>query len=51
MKDRALVDGARGTGRSVHTIQRMPVPELRNTELTMQAILRNGAGRGMEHTA
>jgi dihydroorotase len=51
MKDRTLVDGARGTGRSVHNIQRMPVPELRNTELTMQAILRHGADRGMENTA
>jgi dihydroorotase len=51
MKDRALVDGVRGTGRSVHNIQRMPVPELRNTELTMQAILGNGAGHGMERIA
>ena len=38
MKDRKLVDGARGWGRSVHAIQQMPAPALRNTDLTMRAI-------------
>jgi len=51
MKDRALVDGTRGWGRSVHKIQHMPEPVLRNTELTMQAIVRNGTERGREHVA
>ncbi len=51
MKDRTLADGVRGWGRSVHTIQHMPAPVLHNTDLTMQAIVGNGAERGMEHTA
>jgi dihydroorotase len=40
MRDRTLVDGTRGHGRSVHTIQEMPAPSLRNTDQTMEAILR-----------
>jgi len=47
MRDRALV-GARGWGRSVHRIQEMPAPCVRNADLTMQAILagpREGACR------
>ena len=48
MKDRKLIDGTRGWGRSVHHIQHMPPPVLRNTDQTMQAIVRNGAGRGAE---
>ena len=51
MKDRTLVDGVRGWGRSVHDIQHMPAPQPRNTDLTMQAIVRNGADRGMERSA
>jgi dihydroorotase len=47
MKDRKLT-GARGFGRSVHTIQRMPPPQLRNADLTMKAIVRAGADRSME---
>jgi dihydroorotase len=40
MRDRTLVDGTRGHGRSVHPIQRMPAPSPRNTDQTMEAILR-----------
>jgi len=47
MKGRKLT-GARGFGRSVHTIQRMPPPQLRNADLTMKAIVRAGADRSME---
>jgi dihydroorotase len=39
MRDRTLVDGTRGHGRSVHVIQQMPVPSPRNTDQTMEAIL------------
>jgi dihydroorotase len=39
MRDRTLVDGTRGHGRSVHTIQEMPAPSPRNTDQTMEAIL------------
>jgi dihydroorotase len=49
MKDRALVDGAQGWGRSVHGIQRMPPPALHHTDQTMQAILHPGHGRNVEH--
>jgi dihydroorotase len=47
MRDRALV-GARGWGRSVHRIQKMPAPAVRNADQTMQAIL---AGPAKEHAA
>jgi dihydroorotase len=50
MKDRALVDGVRGWGRSVHKIQHMPAPRPRNTDLTMQAIVGKGTDRGVERT-
>ena len=39
MKDRTLVDGTQGWGRSVHTIQTMPPAKPRNTDQTMQAIV------------
>jgi dihydroorotase len=39
MRDRTLVPGTRGWGRSVHTIQRMPEAAPHNTDQTMQAIL------------
>jgi dihydroorotase len=42
MKDRALMPGTRGWGRSVHAIQNLPPPRLRNTDQTMQAIVRGG---------
>jgi dihydroorotase len=38
MKDRILQEDARGTGRSVHAIQQMPIPVPRNVETTMAAI-------------
>jgi dihydroorotase len=37
MKDRTLMD-TKGWGRSVHTIQQMPAPQVRNADHTMQAI-------------
>ncbi|MEA2916158.1 MAG: dihydroorotase, partial [Bradyrhizobium sp.] len=48
MKDRQLVSGTRGWGRSVHAIQNMPPPQIQNADQTMQAILRGpgAAGRG-----
>jgi dihydroorotase len=39
MRDRMLLTGTRGWGRSVHAIQRMPDAAPRNTDQTMQAIL------------
>jgi dihydroorotase len=44
MKDRKLVDGVQGWGRTVHTIQHMPAPQVHNADSTMQAILRDGGG-------
>jgi dihydroorotase len=38
MKNRALNEEARGTGRSVHAIQRMPTPAPKNQDATMAAI-------------
>jgi len=46
MRDRALMDDARGWGRSVHTIQEMPPAAVRNTDQTMQAVTRAGTSRG-----
>jgi dihydroorotase len=40
MRDRALVDGTRGHGRSVHIIQQMPAAKPRNTDQTMSAVTR-----------
>jgi dihydroorotase len=51
MKDRTLVDGTRGWGRSVHTIQCMPPPVPRNSDQTMKAIVRKGNGRSLEYRA
>ncbi len=46
MKDRQPVAGTKGHGRSVHTIQQMPAPQIRNAEHTMQAITaQRSAGR------
>lgn len=39
MRDRALVNGTAGWGRSVHTIQSMPPARPRNTDKTMKAIV------------
>lgn len=38
MKDRQLIQGTKSWGRSVHTIQEMPKPVVRNAEHTMQSI-------------
>jgi dihydroorotase len=40
MRDRTLVDGTRGHGRSVHVIQEMPQAQPKNTDKTMEAITR-----------
>jgi dihydroorotase len=39
MRDRRLCADARGWGRSVHAIQRMPPTRVRNADGTMQAIV------------
>ena len=52
MKDRTLMPGTRGWGRSVHAIQNLPAPHLGNTDQTMQAIVRGGvAARARERVA
>lgn len=43
MKNRKLVPATKGWGRSVHTIQAMPAPVVRNAEHTMQAITQGAA--------
>jgi dihydroorotase len=51
VKDRALQEGARGWGRSVHTLQDLPPPGVANAAETMAAIVRNGPDRNREHVA
>ena len=52
MKDRALVPGTRGWGRSVHAIQNLPPPHLQNIDQTMQEIVQGGvATTKREHVA
>jgi dihydroorotase len=52
MKDRALVDGTQGWGRSVHAIQHMPRPRPNNVEQAMEAIVSYGnSGRRKESAA
>jgi dihydroorotase len=50
MRDRTLVEATRGHGRSVHAIQEMPAATPRNTDQTMEAILR-GPARQTESAA
>jgi dihydroorotase len=50
MKNRTLMPGTRGFGRSVHAIQNLPPPALENTDSTMAAIV-NGGGASKEHAA
>jgi dihydroorotase len=38
MRERTLAPDARGWGRSVHGIQHMPPPVVRNSDQTMQAV-------------
>jgi dihydroorotase len=40
MRDRQLMDGTRGHGRSVHVIQQMPPATPRNTDQTLSAVTR-----------
>jgi len=42
MRDRTLQAGTRGLGRSVHAIQRMPQPQPKNVDQTMEAIVHGG---------
>jgi dihydroorotase len=51
MKDRTLVPGTRGWGRSVHTIQQMPQASPKNTDNTMSAIVKAGTASSREHAA
>jgi dihydroorotase len=50
MKDRGLVPGTRGWGRSVHAIQNLPAPKLKNTDSTMTAIVDPAVSK-REHAA
>lgn len=51
MKDRTLMTDARGWGRSVHTLQTLPEPALKNTDNTMAAIVRAGTNAKRENAA
>jgi dihydroorotase len=53
MKDRVLDESARGFGRSVHAIQHMPPPAVRNADATMTEIVKppRGAPQDKEHAA
>jgi dihydroorotase len=42
MRDRTLNAEARGWGRSVHTLQEMPAPEVRNATLSLEAVTAAG---------
>jgi dihydroorotase len=42
MRDRTLVAATRGWGRSVHAVQNMPAPSLRNADQTMAAVVADG---------
>jgi dihydroorotase len=50
MRDRTLIPGTRGWGRSVHTIQDMPKAQPRNADKTMSAIVQKPSSR-KEHAA
>lgn len=49
MRDRELIAGTKGWGRSVHTIQQMPAPDVRNADQTMEAAI--AAGRSFKGQA
>jgi dihydroorotase len=51
MKDRTLVPGTRGWGRSVHSIQQMPPAQPKNTDNTMSAIVKAGTSSKRENAA
>jgi dihydroorotase len=44
MRDRKLVEDARGWGRSVHPQQKMPAPAPRNVALSMREIVKDTGG-------
>lgn len=51
MRDRTLVPDTRGHGRSVHTLQQMPAPDIRNADKTMKAVTSRNATRSAENAA
>jgi dihydroorotase len=51
MRDRTLVPDTRGHGRSVHTLQQMPAPDIRNADTTMKAVTSRNATRSAENAA
>jgi dihydroorotase len=52
MRDRTLIAATRGWGRSVHAIQHMPAPTVRNPDQTMEAVVHGGnAPRAKEQAA
>ena len=50
MRDRGLMADTRGFGRSVHTIQQMPVPDVRNADKSLRAVTRPSS-RSTENAA
>jgi dihydroorotase len=46
MRERTLMEDARGWGRSVHPIQQMPLPVIRNADQTLPAITRANTTTG-----
>ena len=51
VKDRELVSGTKGWGRSVHLLQEMPAPAVRHADETMQAIVGAAARQPLEDPA
>lgn len=51
MRDRTLVPATKGWGRSVHGIQQMPPPVVRNAGKTMRAVTRNARSSSTENAA
>ena len=51
MRDRTLMPGTLGHGRSVHTIQQMPAPDIRNADKTMKAVISHSSTRSTETAA
>jgi dihydroorotase len=51
MRDRGLMADTRGHGRSVHTIQQMPVPDVRNADKTLRAVTRVPSTSSTENAA
>ncbi|MET0867814.1 MAG: allantoinase AllB [Pseudorhodoplanes sp.] len=51
MRDRGLMAETRGHGRSVHTLQQMPVPDVRNADKTLRAVTRVPSTSSTENAA